>query len=333
MLSTPLHTLKTPRLELVVMRGLTFRLRLESDLGTPMRGDTLFGQLCWMLRLTEEEAALTRALAGYTEGEPFLIVSDACPAGFLPKPEISAPPISEARLGDTREWIRRKAWSARKWLPARALSRPLIEAWRDDNLERGPSPSETIQPHNTINRLTGTTGVGVFAPYQTAVTVFARDAREIEVHCLHDPDRLTDLTLSELMRRMGLSGFGRDASIGLGKFRVEGSAPTAFRAGAYAVTLAPCRPAPGEADEAKSYWRPFTRFGRHGGAASAGQVFKAPVLLADSGALLRIEEAAMGRAYVGTGLGGDGRLSRQIRATVGQAYAPVLPVDLEGWHG
>ena len=314
------------------MRGLTFRLRLESDLGTPMRGDTLFGQLCWTWRLADGEAALTRALAGYAEGEPFLIVSDACPAGFVPKPEISAPPISQEQLADTRDWICRKAWSARRWLPARALSRALVEAFREDELERPPATWETLHSHNTINRLTGTTGTGVFAPYQTAVTAFASGAREVEVHCLHDPDRLTEVALTDLMRQMGLSGFGRDASIGLGKFRVEGVAAAGFRAGSYAVTLAPCRPTPEQVVEAGSYWRTFTRFGRHGAAASAGQVFKTPVLLADSGALLCMRDAAVDRAFVGTGLGGDGRLSRQIPATVHQAYAPVLPVDLGGWH-
>ena len=313
------------------MRGLTFRLRLESDLGTPMRGDTLFGQLCWTLRLAEGEEALSRALARYTDGEPFLIVSDACPAGFLPKPEISPPPISDDRLGETQDWVRRKSWSARKWLPVEALSRPLIEAFRADKLAGPPSGTETLQSHNAINRLTGTTGTGAFAPYQTAVTAFDPPARDVEVRCLHDPDRLTETALSDLIRRMGLSGFGRDASIGLGKFRVEGGAPAEFRAGSNAVTLAPCRPAAHEVEEADSFWRPFTRFGRHGAAASAGRVFKTPVLLADTGAVLRIDEAAAGRAFVGTGLGCDGSLSRQIPATVHQAYAPVLPVDLGGW--
>ena len=68
------------------------QIRLESDLGTSMRGDTLFGQLCWMLRLREGESALEELLEGYTDGAVFLIVSDGCPQGFVPKPDLPPPP-------------------------------------------------------------------------------------------------------------------------------------------------------------------------------------------------------------------------------------------------
>ena len=45
------------------MQWLTFKIRLESDLGTVMRGDTLFGQLCWTLRLRAGESALEDVLS------------------------------------------------------------------------------------------------------------------------------------------------------------------------------------------------------------------------------------------------------------------------------
>lgn len=319
------------------MQWLTFTLRLESDLGGPLRGDSLFGQFCWALRLRAGEAALDAALAGYARGQPFLVVSDGFPQGFAPRPEIPAPPVPLNKVSSTDEWSRRKKWAARTRVPLASLDRPLIEAFLADDLAKPETPATVLQSHNTINRMTGTTGTGMFAPYQMPRLLGAGE--QIEVHCLHDPERIAESAVSDLMADLGLAGCGRDASIGLGKFSVVAcAARPPDRATGAAVALAPCRPAPGEVEAENSYWRPFTRFGRHGGPAFSGNVFKAPLLLADTGAIFALSSEARGRRHIGVGLGGDGRLSRHqddsIRLkTVHQAYAPVLPVNLEGWHG
>jgi CRISPR-associated protein Csm4 len=76
------------------------------------------------------------------------------------------------------------------------------------------------------------------------------------------------------------------------------------------------------------FYTPFTRFGRHGDvAAHGGKPFKAPVLLADTAAVLTPDEWSA-RLFTGQGLGGNGGLSRRIAGTVHQAYAPVLAVRL-----
>lgn len=319
------------------MQWLTFTLRLESDLGGPLRGDSLFGQFCWALRLRAGENALDTALAGYTQGHPFLILSDGFPKGFAPRPEVPTPPVPLDRISTAEEWSRRKKWAARACVPLCCLDRPLVDALRADDLAKPETADTVLQSHNTINRMTGTTGTGIFAPYQTSRLLGT--GQEIEVHCLHDPERIAQTDVADLMADLGLSGCGRDASIGLGKFSIVACLPRApDRATGAVVALAPCRPAPGEVEPAHSYWRPFTRFGRHGGPAFGGNVFKAPLLLADTGAVFTLSAGAHYQRRVGVGLGGDGRLSRHrddpIRLkTVHQAYAPVLPVDLEGWHG
>ena len=62
----------------------TYRLTLQplSALGTPLAGDTLFGQLCWTLRHQLGNDTLTSLLEGYTQGQPFAVVSDALPQGL-----------------------------------------------------------------------------------------------------------------------------------------------------------------------------------------------------------------------------------------------------------
>ncbi|PIW72238.1 MAG: CRISPR-associated protein Csm7, partial [Hydrogenophilales bacterium CG12_big_fil_rev_8_21_14_0_65_61_21] len=57
------------------MQSLTTRITPLSAFGTPPKGDTLFGQLCWALRNRLGEARLTQLLDGYTVGRPFVVIS------------------------------------------------------------------------------------------------------------------------------------------------------------------------------------------------------------------------------------------------------------------
>ncbi|TXG83034.1 MAG: CRISPR-associated protein Csm7 [Sphingomonadales bacterium] len=314
------------------MRRILFTIALESDLGTPLRGDTLFGQLCWALRLRHGESVLNELLADYTHGRPFLVVSDGLPQGFVPKPELPAPMLDPEPLD---VFSRRKAWSKRKYLPAQVLAAPLVDAYRSDELDHSPEIlDETLQAHNTIDRLTGTTGTGIFAPYQTARLARMRSEARFEIVALVDPQRLAPSDLVQLFEDISTTGYGRDASIGLGKFKVidaPGTALAQLNADNAWLALAPSAPPRESLDLARSYWRPFTRFGRHGGPAFAGSVFKRPVLMADTGAVLA-PKAPPEHGFIGTGLGGGDRLSASVRGTVHQGYAPVMPVNLEGWR-
>lgn len=67
------------------MDMITLRIRPLSSFGTPLLGDTLFGQLCWAIRRQAGEARLRELLDGYLTGQPFAVVADAfrpatCPA-------------------------------------------------------------------------------------------------------------------------------------------------------------------------------------------------------------------------------------------------------------
>ncbi|MBK6715480.1 MAG: hypothetical protein IPG57_10385 [Burkholderiales bacterium] len=82
------------------MRTFKLTLRPESAFGTPLAGDTLFGHLCWALRWRQGEASLTALLEGYTRGQPFAVLSDALPAGLLPRPNLPASRLQ--RAGDPK---------------------------------------------------------------------------------------------------------------------------------------------------------------------------------------------------------------------------------------
>ena len=305
-------------------------LALHTPLGTPLAGDTLFGQLCWALREAAGEAELRRRLDGYTEGRPWLVVSDGFPAGYLPRPTL--PQHFAAPTDDPKQ---RKAARKQRWIPVDrtgAALAALLASAVDDAVAYGSAPRQAVQAHNTLDRLTGTTGEGAFAPY-TVPQSFHAAGQRIDLYLVLDSERIGAEEAGALLTALGGSGFGRDASAGLGKFTLEALAPAAFAvpAGAGAWwTLAPCAPPGLGYAGPKSYWRVLTRFGRHGNAlALTGKPFKTPVLLAATGAVVTPSDAFSVRPFVGQGLGGNGRLSLAEAATVQQGYAPVASIALE----
>lgn len=304
-------------------------LTLHTPLGTPLAGDTLFGQVCWALREATGEAELTRRLDGYTQGQPWLVVSDGFPATYLPKPTL--PQHFEPQADPAA----RKAAKKKHWIPltrAREALATLLASAVDDATAYGAAPFSSVQPHNTLNRLTGTTGEGAFAPYTMPQSFHARGQR-VEVYLVLDEDRISSEETGRMLAAIGASGFGRDASIGLGKFTVEQFEPVSFVVPAQANafwTLAPCAPRGQGFDGTQSYWRVLTRFGRHGNAhALAGNPFKTPVLMASTGAVFASTGEFVPRPFIGQGLGGEGQLSKAEPATVHQGYAPVLPIAME----
>ncbi len=301
----------------------------RSAFGGPIRGDTLFGQLCWAARHRWGEARLSELLQGYTAGQPFLVVSDAFPAGYLPRPALPLHFFDEVPDAD------RKAVKKRRWLPREHFAKPLRQwlnhAAPDSAISSDELMATHVQPHNTINRMTGTTGTGEFAPYTTAQHWFAPDLA-LDIYFAHDAERLSEDEIGELLEDVGHAGYGRDASIGLGKFEVaslaSGGWPAQDNANAM-MTLAPCAPQGLNFDSARSWYQPFTRFGRHGDlAVHTGRPFKNPVLMADTGALLAREDGEVS-SFCGQGVGGAAQLSKAIESTVHQGYAPALPVFLE----
>ena len=206
----------------------TYRLTLRplSALGTPLAGDTLLGQLCWTLRHQLGNDALTRLLAGYTEGQPFAVVSDALPHDHIPLPSLPSS-AWQAEAGSDRKVLKKK-----RWLPLSSV-REQLSKWQQKAVADGDLGKAVAraQPHNTINRQTGTTGTGMFAPYTMGQTWLHPDSL-LDLVVVLDESRLSVAQLQAALAYIGQHGYGRDASIGLGKFAQEVFAGAlAFRVG------------------------------------------------------------------------------------------------------
>ena len=319
--------------EVQPMQTLCYPLHPLSAFGTPLAGDTLFGQLCWTLRHQLGNARLNELLQGYTSGKPFAVVSDALPAGYVPLPHVPSDLWQKSIEADAPD---RKALKRKKWLPLADLSQPFAQwqASAKSDAQVAPesaAPIDRAQPHNTINRQTGTTGEGQFTPYAMP-QIWFHPAMRFDVYVTLDEARLRTTELCAALDYMGATGFGRDASIGLGKFeRIGEVVPVVFPAAAGAnsyVTLGPCAPQGLGFCPVRSTYQVAMRFGRHGDAAvQSGQPFKRPVLLAKAGGVFWPEAVDATRHFIGQGLGGtENPMSLAMPETVQQGYAPVIAI-------
>jgi CRISPR-associated protein Csm4 len=307
------------------MKSFKFTLRPKSAFGTPLAGDTLFGHLCWAVCERSGERGLTELLDGYTQGRPYLVISDGFPTGHLPRP--TAP---DNVLGLAVDPSQRKRAHTYRWLPADKANLP-VQRW-SGQFAALAAAEHSVVSQNTINRLTGTTGLDQFAPRQVKRTFFDDDAR-IDIYAVVDEQRFAPELLSRLLEDIGLHGYGRDATTGLGKFAViawdEQRWPR--NSGQWWLTLAPCAPEPEALEAEGCFYLPLTRFGRHGNLAVVrGAPFKSPLLLAETGALLK-SRARASWSFHGRGLGGAAnQISQVLPGTVHQGYAPVVPLDMGG---
>ena len=315
------------------MKTYRFKLHPRTAFGTPLLGETLFGSLCWAIRHQFGEEKLEELLDGYTEGRPFCVVSDAFPTGFVPLPALPQ------RLWNTSSTDDRKYLKKKAWLPFNCLKDAQREEWRnlartdaEVLLDLNPSGCEgkslrfdAEASHNTINRETLTTGEGEFAPYLQS-QIWHHQCIALDVYVVLDEERFALEDLVSTLVSVGLTGFGRDASIGLGKYEIDEELEVVQddKESCTCLALASC--ALGEVENIDSkgtFYRVKTHFGRHGAEyAIGGQPFKRPILLAQSGAVIALK-TNHSAPFIGQGLTG---ISNQCANTVHQGYCPVIHI-------
>ena len=330
-----------------------------SAIGTPFKGDTIFGHFCWQVHYQPElvEGGLEFLIRLYGE-RPAVVFSSAFPMleddryrYALKRPDLPLstlfPEIPGNRIRTIKE---RKEHKKKKWMlveknltilpgfaefvDSRQLAQRILDHESEDPIgtrlhSRSPRfEREYAQPHNTINRITGTTGTGEFAPYSMDC-IFYPPGTRLTIFVLVD-ESVTDIaSVRKALSLIGASGFGRDASIGLGRFEVIGDSELQFpdATGANALyCLSPCVPQPGSYRDA--YFAPFVRFGKHGDQLGVRRIpFKNPVLTADEGALfIPTEATSLEKQYFGSAVG---QLSKAEPNTVAQGYSICLPLSVE----
>lgn len=308
------------------MKLYRFALTPQSAMGTSLVGDTLFGQVCWAVRNRFGEPRLNELLEGYTTQHPFMVVSDAFPEGFLPLPTLPS------TFWETQTETDRKSLKKAQWVKITDAEKSAVKFWQEFALQANFQFKKETQDqfHNTIDRQINTTGEGKFAPYSTELTWFGAK-QKFDLYVVLNENRFSLEELQKVLEDVGNVGFGRDASIGLGKFRCENPQIVNFaqsNANCY-LTLANCAPQSLGLNKEHCYHQITTRFGRHGDIqALSSSPFKKPIILAKPAAIFTPENYQP-RLFLGNGLG---NVSHAQPEAVHQGYAPVLNLFVDFEH-
>ncbi|MCF6246493.1 MAG: hypothetical protein L3J69_03930 [Desulfobacula sp.] len=328
------------------MKFFEITIKPLSGFGTPLKGDTLFGHFCWQANYDPSlvEGGLNKQIKLYKE-KPFAIFSSAFPKIVdnsieyyaLKRPEM---PLSMLfKSGKNRlETIKQvKDNKKKKWIMVEknssidfATTEFITEEQLCEKIKNNESEHITksvSQQHNTINRMTSTTGENRFAPYSKENIYYTPEIL-LSVFVLIDKDAIDNIEqVVKGLERIGSWGFGRDASTGMGRFKVIGSQLLTINNDDFKAvySLAPSVPDTTHFD--KIYSSTFTRFGKHGGnLAYSKNPFKNPVIMVDEASVFYMKNQQYKKSYIGSAVTG---VSKVMPETVVQGYTPFLPIKLE----
>jgi CRISPR-associated protein Csm4 len=280
---------------------LRVRLALDGPLGTPLSSGTIFGHLCWAMLRRDGETALAGWLRALQEGAARFLLSDAFPAARLPRPLLPPAPMplglgtkeaDDLKKRRKRRWVECAWWLRRRGgISAAALDADdAVVDWRGER---------AVHAHNVIDRVTGTTPEAAGLWFVEDDWSFAA-APERDLYV--DTD-LPSADVAALLSEVGQHGYGRDATYGRGRFRVdkveEDRELTAHPGNRMMSLSHGCL----TRDMRDPRYERFTHFGKVGIelAMTGARPFKRPVLLMRPGATFRPE----GEGPFGTLLGGE----------------------------
>jgi CRISPR-associated protein Csm4 len=314
------------------------RLRLvpRSAFLSPWQADTIFGHLCWAIRHHEGENALLQFLEPFLENEPPLVLSNAFPSDFLPRPLQPAPGAPE--LGRTKvEQVAAMRWQKK----LKGIGHVRLDEFNilcrgeslEPVLEQDPLWTETILK-NQINRLTGGTtaldeedGGNLYGVDEHRFVDSTTGALlPLTVYVKVADDKWAERTL-DLFQRVSLSGFGAKKSAGYGQFEVQDfetfdGFPQLPGANGF-VSLSNFVPAPGDPDE--GHYHTLVKYGKLGEEyASSGRLspFKFPILMLGAGSAFYTSEI---RDFYGQVVRGVHPEDQRI---VQYGYSFALPIRL-----
>ncbi len=280
-----------------------------SNFATTLKGDTIFGQICWSIKYVFGEEKLKELLSDY-EDNPFMIVSNGFASGYLPKPKM--PSLLLGENSDEKKQNRKKIWLTLEQLK----NGEFTKAQTDDEVKNSDKSAQVIR--NSINYKTFTIADdGAFAPYGEKELAFSPK----DIYFLIDEDRFGIDALKKSFKHLSLHGFGKDTTIGKGRFEFTEFEEIIFNnISKTFMTLSPFSPKGLECREL--YYEPFTRFGKFGGERAFKNAFKKPILLADSASVVH-SETKQDLQYIGTAIKG---ISKTHPDTVHQGYSIVVPI-------
>jgi len=286
----------------------------SSNFATTLRGDTLFGQMCWAIFYTFGQEELSKLLKKYTT-KPFLVVSDAFPQGYLPKPKMPSTLLGEK--SEEKKQNRKKLWLKHDEL----IGGDYSKARSDKDIDNSDKSEMSI--HNAIDYKTFHTGGEGFDPYGVEVLTLSPK----DIYFLLDEEQLSCKKFKKAFALLSNMGYGKKATIGKGRFEYKEEDIKKLEidnTSKIFMTLSPFSPKGLECQNI--YYEPFTRFGKFGASRAYKNAFKKPILLADTASVVEFKKP-QNHQYLGKSINGLSDVL-EYADTVHQGYSIVLPIGV-----
>jgi len=284
------------------MKLIKVKITPHSSFVTFPKGDTIFGHFAYHSFLKGEDT-----FKNYINEKPKIIFSDILPDGHLYKPTL---PLKAFGIDESeKKEFRKKSWIAIADLQSGALLKAKELSFYKSQ----------IKVRNSLNRVTfGTDDSGEFAPFSLEELCFIYQP---VIYVLFDEDRLSETNILERLNLIGKVGFGKKGSIGKGHFSAE--VDNGFEGfdevkSEFHLTLSPTI-LNKQPHIKKAYYNTFNRFGK---SHSSATPFKKPLLMADSGAVVKLEKS---EPYIGRGIANG--INHQ---SLVQGYSIVVPFAFKG---
>ncbi len=287
------------------MKSLKIKVKPLSSFGTKFQSDTLFGQFCWIYGYLNGFKKLEEITKSINENH-FVAFSDGFINDSLPKPIIEPYKFEVNELKNAKEYKKTEFIKA-DFLMKNSNNlndKDIFDNWLESKFNYiKKSSSQTYIAENilknSVNRITGTTYEGQL--YNSEETFFDADKVFITFYVKYNDNIINKEEVNKIINLMGELGFGKDASTGKGKYKIEGEDSITdepdelkFFEGANAfMTLSHGIPFDNnetEFDCKLNYGKIITKFPKHGGFLSNGDYFKNPFVVYRPGSTFLIND-------------------------------------------
>lgn len=297
-----------------------FSLTLKSKSGwvTPLQADTIFGHLCWKIKQNEGKEKLEKFL-GEMKGEPFFVISNVFPCGYVPRPRFEFEFKKEkegSKAAMNEEFERIKKYTKKinfikiedlekytefseikdedKEKQKRKIDEVMENILKKSKDEKYPqSLKRDREIKTTINRFTSTT-LEAQGPYSLPYFYFEGNLWLL-IKVLNEQkfeEYKKEIHLLENLEKVFEEGYGKRKSIGKGlfeviRFREECEIEKLFQNqnGKYYLLLSNF--VPKENDPTDGFYEIFVKYGKLGeekSIAGSGNFYKKPLIMVKEGA-------------------------------------------------
>jgi CRISPR-associated protein Csm4 len=302
------------------MNLITLKIKPISNFGTIPKGDVIFGQI-----VSEFYFDHNKAFDDYLSVAPKLIVSDMMPFGYVYKPTLPIEYFECQNKNIDEKLLDKKAIKRKNFIKLEYLQDGIFE-----NAEKLNFAHDINVVRNSISRLSGSTDGDVFAPYsvwEKNLIISSQEEKNIDNYAITPlwlfilVEKDIQESVLKYIEKIGKYGFGKNASTGSGCFDVEivEIVPKSLKTDYY-LSISPIVPQDTNIEECS--YDIYVKFGKFGGSNADNKAFKKPVIMANSGAVVKLKSS---KQYFGTCLNNG----YEYKPSFLQGYSIAIPITMK----